>query len=123
MALLWNLHVGTHEQWSEGSAARMVLDLLELFSDLPAFGSSPRYPGDRRNLLAKWTLGLAFGGIITLGLTSLASLVTGIIALVQIFAFRQRGVGTAITGMIIGLIVTAVWAFIIIAVVSGIMRS
>ncbi|PMB98064.1 hypothetical protein [Brevibacterium luteolum] len=48
----------------------MIFDILDIFDDLPAFGSSPRHRGERRNLMARWTLGLALAGIITVGLPS-----------------------------------------------------
>ncbi|MCT1874400.1 hypothetical protein [Brevibacterium luteolum] len=45
----------------------MIFDILDIFDDLPAFGGSPRHRGERRNLMARWTLGLALAGIITVG--------------------------------------------------------
>lgn len=45
----------------------MIFDVFDIFDDLPAFGSSPRHRGERRNLMARWTLGRALAGIITVG--------------------------------------------------------
>ncbi len=95
----------------------MIFDILDIFDDLPAFGSSPRHRGERRNLMARWTLGLALAGIITVGLTSFIALITGIIAFIQIAASGQRGLATAITGFVLGLIITGGWAAFIIAVI------
>ena len=43
----------------------MIFEVLVIFDDLPALGSSPRHRGERRILIARWTLGLALAGIIT----------------------------------------------------------
>ena len=101
----------------------MIFDVLDIFDDLPAFGSSPRHRGERRNLVARWTLGLALAGIISVGLTSFIALITGIIAFIQIAATGQRGAGTAISGFILGLLITGGWTAFIIAVIVSALGS
>ncbi|MGJ7539319.1 DUF4190 domain-containing protein [Brevibacterium luteolum] len=101
----------------------MIFDVLDIFDDFPAFGSSARYRGEPRNLMAKWTLGLALAGIVSVGLTSFIALITGIIAYFQIAATGQRGAGTAISGFILGLLITGGWTAFIIAVIVSALSS
>jgi len=57
------------------------------------------------------------------GLTSFIALITGIIAFIQIAASGQRGLGTAITGFVLGLIITGGWSAFIIAVILSALGS
>ncbi|MFI6452243.1 MmpS family transport accessory protein [Streptosporangium amethystogenes] len=87
------------------------------------YGYAPPQPPVRTNGLAVASLVLGLAGFITCGITSLLAVIFGHVALGQIRRDRTDGHGMALTGVILGWILTGLWILYWMLVLAGVVAG